>query len=106
MKIDKDTFVGFSDDGELNVYLGDLQSSEFIDSVLKLQKISDRLEKKLDDLVELQEKGSGYMFDPDLSKQIEDLEWIRGRPYKKCIECNTDLTLKKCEHHPEMRTKI
>jgi len=42
------------------------------------------------------------MFDPSLSKEIKDLEWIRGRAYKKCITCNADLILTKCEHHKKI----
>lgn len=67
---------------------------------------SDRLEQKLDELVKIQGACTSNMFDSNLSKQIRDLEWIRGRPYLKCMKCGADLTLTNCPHHKKKKRVV
>jgi len=61
------------------------------------------LEEKLGKLIEKQSSCTASMFDPSLSEQIKDLEWIRGRRWKKCMKCGTDLTLTNCKRHPKIQ---
>ena len=64
-----------------------------------MNEIETRLEQKLGELIDKQYSSTASMFDPGLSREINDLEWIRGRKWIKCLICGTDLTLKLCKHH-------
>ena len=71
--------------------------------VASYTKLSDsEVAKRVDDKLEWLIKDSYKVHYLGKNRnEIAILEEIRGRPYITCTECNEDLTLTRCKHHPK-----